>query len=190
MIDGGSHDTMRIRLITTGGTFDKEYNEITGELYFNNTHVREILKSGRCTLEINMTELMMIDSSMMTDTDRKAIYKECLLAEEDRIIITHGTDKMVETAIYLKRTMLDKTIVLTGAIVPYAFGESDSLFNLGSALAFVQMLPRSVFIVFNGRYFDCYKVKKDMDTGIFHEIDVGQEPTNGPSRGHRKQAVP
>ena len=158
---------MAIKIIITGGTFDKEYNELTGELFFNTTHVPEMLKLGRSRLEVNMVTLMMCDSLHMTEDDSMLILKECESSREKHILITHGTDKMVSTANVLGRVIEDKTIVLTGAIIPYAFGSSDGLFNLGSALGFVQCLPYGVYIAMNGRYFHFNNVRKNMDTGIF-----------------------
>jgi L-asparaginase len=132
---------MVIRILVTGGTFDKEYNEITGELFFKDTHLSEMLKLGRCRVEVDVRTLMMIDSLEMTDQDRIMIADNCNRAEEKKIIITHGTDTMSDTARFLAEKVLDKTIVLTGAMIPYKFGSSDGLFNLGSAMAFVQSLP-------------------------------------------------
>jgi L-asparaginase len=166
---GGFHN-MTIRLLVTGGTFDKNYNEITGDLYFKSTHVPKILEDGRCTLDVNVSELMMIDSRNMDDDYRSTIYRECTLADEDKIVITHGTDSMVETACYLAERGLEKSVVLTGAIIPFAFGFSDSPFNLGSALAFVQVVPPGVYVVMNGRIFESTNVRKDMETCIFHQI--------------------
>lgn len=140
---------MKIKILITGGTFDKEYNELAGELFFNKTHVPEMLKLGRSRLDIKIQDLLMIDSLQITDSDINLILEECKKSKENKILITHGTDKMVETAKILGQTIKDKTIVLTGAIIPYAFGSSDGLFNLGSALAFVvagmgDMLPRLI----------------------------------------------
>jgi L-asparaginase len=162
---------MTIKIIVTGGTFDKEYNELNGELFFNATHVPEMLKLGRSRLEINIVCLMMRDSLHITDEDNMMILKECQSSRENNILITHGTDKMVRTANVLGRVVKDKTIVLTGAIIPYAFGSSDGLFNLGSALAFVQCLPYGVYIAMNGRYFLFNNVRKNKDTGIFESIN-------------------
>ena len=161
---------MNIRLLVTGGTFDKAYNEITGELFFKSSHVTKILEDGRCTLDLTISEVMMIDSRFMDDEHRSTIFKECLLADEDRIVITHGTDSIVETACYLNERGLHKTVVLTGAIIPFAFGFSDSNFNLGSALAFVQVVPPGVYLVMNGKLFDSVNVRKNVETGIFEEI--------------------
>lgn len=160
----------RIRIFVTGGTFDKKYNELTGQLYFEDTHVKEMLRLGRCLLPIEVRTLMMVDSLDMTDDDRRLIAEHCRHAEESRIVITHGTDTMVETAAHLGREALAKTIVLTGAMVPYQFGSSDGMFNLGSALAFVQTLPSGVYIAMNGRWFPWDKVRKNRDKGVFEPV--------------------
>ena len=159
-----------IRIFITGGTFDKEYDELDGSLSFRDTHLPEMLRLGRCRVEVAIRTLMMIDSLDMTDADRALIVDQCRQAGESRILITHGTDTMVETAHALAAAFGDgsgKTIVLTGAMIPYAFGSSDGLFNLGSALSLVQVLPPSVYIAMNGRYFMWDRVRKNRDTGIF-----------------------
>ena len=161
---------MTVKILVTGGTFDKEYMEISGELVFKNTHVHEMLKLARCRVDVKIRTLMMIDSLNMTDYHRKIILEKCRNSKEERIIITHGTDTMSETAKVLGENIKDRTIVLTGALIPYAFGSSDGLFNLGSALAFVQALPKGVYIVMNGRYFNYDNVKKNKLTGEFEEI--------------------
>jgi L-asparaginase len=132
---------MSIRIFVTGGTFDKEYNELNGELFFKDTHLPEMLKLGRCMLKFDVRTLMMIDSTTMTDSDRQIILHNVNNAKEDKILITHGTDTMAETAKVLAQGVEDKTVVLTGAMIPYRFGSSDGLFNLGATLAFVQTLP-------------------------------------------------
>ena len=161
---------MTIRIFVTGGTFDKEYNELDGKLFFKDTHLREMLALGRCKGEVQIRTLMMIDSLEMTDADREMILENCLQTTEDKIVITHGTDTMEQTAGILGRSIQDKTIVLTGAVVPYKFGSSDGLFNLGSALGFVQTLPPGVFIAMNGRCFHWNNVRKNKQTGEFEEI--------------------
>jgi L-asparaginase len=161
---------MPIRILVTGGTFDKEYNERTGQLYFKETHIGEMLKLGRSQVETTIRTIMMIDSLEMTDADRAVIAQNCRQAEEDRIVITHGTDTMTETAAAIARAVIGKTIVLTGAMIPYAFGSSDGLFNLGSALSFVQVLPPGVYIAMNGKYFPWDRVKKNRERGEFEEI--------------------
>lgn len=161
---------MPIKIFITGGTFDKEYNELSGTLFFKNTHLPEMLALGRSRIEVQMQTLMMIDSLDMTDDDRKIISKNCIDATEDKIVITHGTDTMVETAKFLAQKILNKTIVITGAMIPYKFGSSDGLFNLGSALAFVQTLPAGIYISMNGKYFLWNNVRKNKSIGEFEEI--------------------
>jgi L-asparaginase len=161
---------MAIRILITGGTFDKEYNEITGELFFKDTHMSELLAMGRCKLKVEIRTLMMIDSLEMTDADRNLIAENCIKAAEDKIIITHGTDTMANTARVLAEKVKNKTIVLTGAMIPIKFGSSDGLFNLGSALAFVQTLPNGVYVAMNGRYFNWDNVRKNKQTGAFEEL--------------------
>lgn len=159
-----------IRIFITGGTFDKEYNELTGELYFKDSHLPEMLALGRCRLPVEVRTLMMIDSLEMSDDDRRIIVEHCRKAAESRIVITHGTDTMTQTAAALAAGVEDKTVVLTGAMVPYKFGSSDGLFNLGSALAFVQTLPAGVYVAMNGRVFPWDRVRKNRQTGVFEEV--------------------
>jgi len=161
---------MSIKILITGGTFDKEYNELTGELFFNHTHVPEMLKLGRARLDINIETVMMVDSLHIKESDMQKLLDICIDSNEDKILITHGTDKMVATAKTLGQKIKDKTVVITGAIIPYAFGSSDGLFNLGSALAFVQSLPNGVYISMNGRYFNWYNAVKNRQIGEFEEI--------------------
>ena len=162
-----------IRIFVTGGTFDKEYNELTGSLFFKDTHLQEMLRLGRSRIDVAVSTLMMIDSLEMTAADRARIVAECGAAAEARILVTHGTDTMVETAAALAAALspsAGKTVVLTGAMVPYAFGSSDGLFNLGSALSFVQALPPGVYIAMNGRCFTWDRVRKNRATGTFEAI--------------------
>jgi len=161
---------MPIRIFVTGGTFDKEYNEIDGKLFFKDTHLPEMLRLGRCRVNVDIRTLMLIDSLEMTDDDRQSILQQCNKAKENKIVITHGTDTMESTARVLGAVIKDKTVVLTGAMVPYKFGSSDGLFNLGSALAFVQTLAPGVYVAMNGRYFTWDNVKKNKKTGEFEEI--------------------
>ncbi|HVO12311.1 MAG TPA: asparaginase domain-containing protein [Vicinamibacteria bacterium] len=158
---------MAIRVFVTGGTFDKTYDEITGRLRFEDTHLHEMLRLGRCRLEVSVRTLMMVDSLDMTEADRRVILENCRAAEEERIVVTHGTDTMAETAAVLGRAGLAKAIVLTGAMVPWAFGSSDGLFNLGSALSFVQALPHGVYVAMNGRCFAWDDVVKNRQLGVF-----------------------
>jgi len=161
-----------IQIFITGGTFDKDYNYITGELFFRDTHLPEMLARGRCNLDIDFKTLMMTDSMDMREEDREIIAYNCRRSNARHILITHGTDRMVDTAKHLALSnILDKTIVLTGAMIPYAFGtSSDGFFNIGSALAFVQVLEPGVYVVMNGRFFDWDNVRKNRKTGNFEEI--------------------
>ena len=165
---------MSIRVLITGGTFDKEYNELTGQLFFKDTHLYEMLKLGRCSVEVEIETLFMIDSLDMNDGHREMIANHCLSAKEDRIVITHGTDTMTETGQYLSKVIKKKTVVLTGAMVPYKFGSSDGLFNLGSALAFVQTLPNGVYIAMNGKHFRAGQVRKNKKKGLFEPLQEGE----------------
>jgi L-asparaginase len=162
---------MTIRVFVTGGTFDKEYDEILGELSFGDTHLPEMLRRGRCALELEVRTLMMVDSLELSDADRDTIARNCQRAPEDRIVITHGTDTMVDTARVLAAAVPDKTIVLTGAMIPYAFGSSDGLFNLGSALSFAQVLAPGVYIAMNGRCYTWNDVRKNRKTGMFEALE-------------------
>jgi L-asparaginase len=161
---------MDIRIFVTGGTFDKEYNELTGQLFFKDTHLHEMLRLGRCNVQADIRTLMMIDSLEMTDMDRELIARHCMEADEERIIITHGTDTMGDTAQILAKNINNKTVVLTGAMIPYKFGSSDGLFNLGSAIAFVQTLPHGVYVAMNGKYFHADNVRKNKQTGQFERM--------------------
>ena len=159
-----------IKIFATGGTFDKEFNEINGELYFKETNLYELLDLGRSQLDVKIETLMMIDSLKMSKDDRKYIINKCNNEKTDRIIITHGTDTMVETAKLLAEKITDKTVIFTGAMIPIKFGSSDGLFNLGSALSFVQTLEPGVYITMNGRYFTWNNVYKNKKLGIFERI--------------------
>jgi L-asparaginase len=161
---------MAIRIFITGGTFDKEYNELNGQLFFKDTHLHDLLEMGRCKVEVEIRTLMMVDSLEMTDEDRELIAHQCQQCDEKQIVITHGTDTMSETARMLAHKIKNKTIVLTGAMIPIKFGSSDGLFNLGSALAFAQSLPPGVYVAMNGRYFNWDNVRKNKQTGVFEEI--------------------
>ena len=159
-----------IRIFVTGGTFDKTYDEIRGGLAFADTHLPEMLRLGRSRVDVSVRTLMMIDSLEMTEADRELIVRNCQQCEETRIVVTHGTDTMIETAAALGREIAGKTIVLTGAMIPYAFGSSDGLFNLGSALSFAQTLVPGVYIAMNGQHFTWDKVRKNRQTGVFEPI--------------------
>ena len=160
--------TSALAILVTGGTFDKEYDELTGRLFFRDTHVDEMLRLGRSRLAISVETVMMVDSLDMDDEARALVVERCRGRRERSIVITHGTDTMVETARALAGATLEgRTIVLTGAMVPYAFGSSDGLFNLGSALSFAQVLPAGVYIAMNGRYFAWDEVRKNRELGVF-----------------------
>jgi L-asparaginase len=161
----------KIQIFVTGGTFDKEYNYITGELFFKDSHLSEMFERGRSTLDIDIKTLMMVDSLEMTEADRELIIYSCEKTPHDRIVITHGTDTIVKTASLLAIAKIPKTIILTGAMIPYAFGNSsDGFFNLGAALAFSQTLPHGVYVAMNGRFYDWDKVRKNTKTGYFESI--------------------
>jgi L-asparaginase len=162
-----------IAVFVTGGTFDKEYDELSGTLFFKKTHVKEMLTLGRSLLSTRVETLMMMDSLVMTDTDRDLIAKKCVSAKEKNIVITHGTDTMETTARYLAPRVLNKTVILTGAMVPYKFGSSDGQFNLGAALAYAQVLPIGVYVVMNGRFFQWDNVRKNKKAGFFEERKSG-----------------
>ncbi len=166
----------RILVLVTGGTFDKEYEERDGSLSFRKTHVPEMLSLGRCRLPARVKTLMMVDSLDMKLEDRRRILEACRRAPEKRIVVTHGTDTMVETARLLGQNLQGKTVVLTGAMVPYKFGSSDGLFNLGSALSFVQALPPGVSIAMNGRVLPWDDARKDKSKGLFERAFKGYQP--------------
>ncbi len=163
---------MKIRILVTGGTFDKEYDELTGALYFRNTHLPEMLRLGRSKLDVEVQTVCMMDSLEMDFDHRAQVLEACRNSPEARILVTHGTDTMVETAAVLAQglAVADKTVVLTGAMVPFAFGSSDGLFNLGSALSFAQVLPPGVYVAMNGRCFPWHNVRKNRAEGVFEEI--------------------
>lgn len=162
---------MPIQILITGGTFDKEYNELNGKLFFKGSHLPEMLSLGRSRLNIKVETLMMIDSLDMTEKDRNSIAQFCLSSNYNQIVITHGTDTLVRSAKMIADAVHNKTIVITGAMIPYKFGSSDGLFNLGSALAFAQTLPNGVYIAMNGRYFTHDNCRKNKETGEFEELD-------------------
>ena len=161
----------KTKIFITGGTFDKEYNELTGELYFKSSHMYELLELGRCRLNVDIETLMMVDSMEMSKTGRNYIVQKCIEEPVKQIVITHGTDTMVETANILAGANIDKTIVLTGAMIPVKFGSSDGLFNMGSSLSFVQALPSGIYIAMNGQIFNQENVKKNKKMGIFEELE-------------------
>ena len=165
------NEDSKIVILVTGGTFDKEYNEITGKLFFNDSHIKEMLNLGRCKVPVNIKSLMLKDSLDMKDIDRKLILDACLQTNSTKIVITHGTDTMTKTAELLSQNITDKTIVFTGAMIPYKFGASDGLFNLGSALTATQILNFGIYIAINGNIFKWNEVKKNRKKGIFELIN-------------------
>jgi len=160
---------MNIKIIVTGGTFDKDYDVVNGGLSFKETNLHEMLKTGRCTQDIDIETVLLKDSLEMTDADREVILRACIAAPEPRLLITHGTDTMILTAAHLARAHLGKTIVLAGAMVPYTFSNSDGLFNVGFAFAAVQLLDPGVYICMNGRVFHWDKVCKNRQAGRFED---------------------
>ena len=162
---------MTLRVFVTGGTFDKEYDELAGTLHFRATHVEEMLRRGRCRVPVAVEVLMLVDSLEMTAAHRATIAAACAACAERHVVITHGTDTMVETAAVLAadHALAGKSVVLTGAMVPYAFGSSDGLFNLGSALSFAQALAPGVYVAMNGRVFPAGRVRKNRALGVFEE---------------------
>ncbi|MFN2103717.1 MAG: asparaginase domain-containing protein [Candidatus Promineifilaceae bacterium] len=163
---------MSIRIIVTGGTFDKRYDEIEGTLTFQETHLPVILRQVRVTVPVHVETNQLIDSLHMTMQDRLRILEACRQAPESLLIITHGTDTIVETAQLLGEAQLAKTIVLTGAMVPYTVFGSDSLFNLGGSVTAVQLLAHGVYVVMNGRIFDWDNVRKNRQRGTFEALDA------------------
>jgi L-asparaginase len=162
----------KIRILVTGGTFDKEYDELTGRLFFRDTHLPDMLRRGRCRLDLAVETVTMIDSLDLDDQGRARIVERARASEETAIVVTHGTDTMVQTGQALAAARLaGKTIVLTGAMVPYAFGSSDGLFNLGSALSFVQVLPPGVYVAMNGQHFPWDRVRKNVGSGHFETVE-------------------
>ena len=159
-----------IKIFATGGTFDKEFNEINGELYFKETNLFELLQLGRSQVDIKIETLMMVDSLQMTNTERQYILEKCKKEKTDKIIITHGTDTMVKTAEFVAKHIKGKIVILTGAMIPIKFGSSDGLFNLGSALSFAQVLDPGVYITMNGQYFYWDNVRKNKKLGIFERV--------------------
>jgi L-asparaginase len=159
-----------IKIIVTGGTFDKEYDIVNGSLSFKETHLHEMLETGRCALDFDIEPVLLKDSLDLTENDKQRIVDKCKKASQEKIIITHGTDTMVATAKIIAKNVSRKTIVLTGALIPIKFPNSDGLFNLGCSLAFVQLLPYGVYICMNGRCYDWNNVRKNRQLGMFEEI--------------------
>jgi len=160
---------MKLKFLIAGGTICKQYNELTGKLEFEKSFVPEMLLRGRCQLAYNTEVLMLKDSLDMTASDREVILAACQASETSRIIISHGTDSMVETASLLGRKLTDKTVILVGAMIPYSVNHSDALFNLGCAVTAVQLLDNGVYVAMNGEIFGWDHVHKDCTKGIFQK---------------------
>ena len=160
---------MTIKIFVTGGTFDKEHDPISETFVFTETHVPELLRRSRSLVSTKVRTIMLIDSLEITKSDHEIILKACEDSDEDKIVITHGTSNMEMTAQFLGRSIKNKTIVLTGAMIPYTFSNSDALFNMGAALAFAQTLPHGVYITMNGRYYNWDNVTKNVELGFFEE---------------------
>jgi len=159
-----------IRILITGGTIDKEYDPLTGELTFPKSHLSNMLNQVRCKARFVLEEIMLKDSLEMRDKDREEILKKCAHCPENRVVVTHGTDTMVETARFLGKNVKGKAVVLVGAMIPYAFGASDALFNLGCAFSAVQAMQPGVYITMNGKIFLWNNVRKNKESGDFEEL--------------------
>jgi len=160
----------KISILITGGTFDKEYDEINGILSFKKTQIHEMLHQSRAKIEFEIKTLMLIDSLEMSEKQREEIVINCAQNENNKIIITHGTDTIAETGQAIMKENLNKCIILTGAMIPIKFGSSDGLFNLGCAVGLVQSLKNGVYVAMNGNYFPANKVKKNIQSGLFEKV--------------------
>ena len=159
-----------IQILITGGTFDKSYNHISGDLFFEKTHIPEMLERSKCRLNVDVKTLMMIDSLEMTQKDIEKIIDECKKTKSSRIVITHGTDTMVQTAQTIKEhTSRDKVVVITGAMLPFSIKESDAMFNLGGAFIAAQTSEPGIWISMNGHIFKSDDVAKNKKKGIFEK---------------------
>ena len=161
---------MTLRLIATGGTFDKHYNELTGVLGFSESHMPDVVKRARLTIPVELQVLPLLDSLDMQDADRQRVLEACQAAAEKAIVIVHGTDTMPQTAAVLGAANIGKTIVLTGAMIPYEIANSDALFNLGFACGVAQTLPAGVYVGMNGQVFAWDNVTKNRAAGVFQPL--------------------
>ena len=166
-------DAEATRIIVTGGTFDKHYDAIKGELTFKETHLPAILEQARVTIPVAIEVNQLIDSLHMTDEHRARVLAACQAAPEKRIVVIHGTDTMAQTAQVVGRAELGKTIVFTGAMIPYSVQGSDALFNLGFAVAMSQALAPNAYVAMNGRVFPWDDVSKDKSAGVFKRTRPG-----------------
>lgn len=161
---------MTLRLIATGGTFDKHYNELTGVLGFSDSHLPAVMSRARLTIPVALETLPLLDSLDMQDADRQRVLAACQAAPEKAIVIVHGTDTMPQTAAVLGAANLGKTIILTGAMIPYEIANSDALFNLGFACGVAQTLPAGVYVGMNGQVFAWDNVTKNRAAGVFQPL--------------------
>ncbi|MEN3275620.1 MAG: L-asparaginase [Massilia sp.] len=161
---------MTLRIIATGGTFDKHYNELTGVLGFAESHLPDVIKRTRMTIPVELQVLPLLDSLDMQDADRQRVLEACQAASENAIVIVHGTDTMPQTAAVLGAAALGKTVVLTGAMIPYEIANSDALFNLGFACGVAQTLPAGVYVAMNGQVFAWNNVTKNRAAGVFQPL--------------------
>ena len=158
---------MTLRILATGGTFDKHYDELAGKLGFGASHLPQVIARSRITVPVALQELALLDSLEMQDDDRQCVLDACRQASERALIIIHGTDTMRETAEVLGAAKLDKTVILTGAMIPYEIANSDALFNFGFACGVAQMLPPGVYVAMNGQVFPWDNVQKNRAAGVF-----------------------
>ena len=161
---------MSLCVIAAGGTFDKHYDELSGKLGFGSSVLPAVIAQSRIGLPVRLEELPLLDSLDMQQEDRQRIVEACRRAPEDRIVVIHGTDTMADTAQMLGQANLGKTIVLTGAMIPYAIANSDALFNFGMAVGAVQALPPGVHVVMSGQVFAWNNVRKDRTLGVFERL--------------------
>jgi len=161
---------MSLRIVATGGTFDKHYNELNGVLGFGASHLPAVIQRTRMTVPVALDVLPLLDSLDMQDADRQRVLAACQAAPEPAIVIIHGTDTMRETAAVLGAAALGKTIVLTGAMIPYEIANSDALFNLGVAVGVAQTLPAGVYVAMNGQVFAWDNVQKNRAAGVFQTL--------------------
>ncbi len=183
---GGMKNDEAIRIMITGGTIDKEYNPLIGELTFSKSHLSNMLKQVKCKVRFILDEVMLKDSLQMMSQDREEILKKCIHCAENKIIITHGTDTMVQTARVLGDHVKKKTVVLVGAMIPYVFGASDALFNLGCAFSAVQVLQQGVYITMNGKIFHWDNVRKNRESGEFEELPHEEATPAGGANENKK----
>ena len=166
-----------MRIIVTGGTFDKHYDAIKGELTFKHSHLPAILAQARVTVPIALEINQLIDSLEMLDEHRASVLAACRTALETCIVVIHGTDTMAQTATLIGNAGLNKTVVFTGAMIPYSVQGSDALFNLGFALAAAQSLAAGTYIAMNGRVFNWREVHKNKVDGVFEAREANAAPT-------------